>query len=423
MVWTSTLLLGAPADVPTFDVKQFGAVGDGRTDDQQALQAASDAASRVPAAIVYIPRGVYLHSQVIDFSSNTTLEGTGPESVLLAATPAASAIRFADAGNCAIRKIKVSSPAPRRLLNDTAAAILLANSHNCTVSSVVVDGAAAAGINVHDSRDMLIDNVEVWNTRADGIHVVSGSKRITVSNNTAEDTGDDSFSAVAYDTDEQTEFVTFANNVSVRSKARGVTCIGADDCVIRGNKIYEPAAHGIAVAWESSYHTWHPHRSHVENNLIRDVLTPGMNPLLIDEASDVEAAFNRIEHSNPVYLHGSTNVAFHDMQLENSSGTALIARDCTQLSITSTSVKGARDSGFVLENIIGGELARNNLIDVQSQGDSALGAIDIRNSRDLSGSGNRVQHSETWNGATHGPLRVIASSRVEIAVEPVERSR
>jgi len=277
----------APALGEIFDVKQFGAAGDGRTDDQQAIQAAAETAARTPGDKVYIPPGVYLHSGIIDVHANTIMEGAGPESVLQAVTPEASAIRFADAGHCGIRNLKLVSDAPKRLLNDEAAALLFKNSHDCAASGLSIDGAAAAGVNVHGSNDIVIDHVDVRNTRADGIHVVSGSQRVTVSNNTAVNTGDDGFSAVAYDNEPQTAGVTFDNNVSMRSQARGVACIGANDCVIVHNQIYNPAAHGIAVAWESSYHTWHPHHALIEGNLVRGPITPGMEPILIDEASDV----------------------------------------------------------------------------------------------------------------------------------------
>jgi hypothetical protein len=419
LIWS---ILSSPTAVPAatiFDVRQFGAVGDGRTDDQQALQSAADAAGRTPGSILYIPEGTYRHSGVVDIHANTTLEGTGPDSVLLATTAAASAIRFADAGNCAIRRLKVSSPAPERLLNDEAAAVLFKNSHDCIASNLWIDGAAAAGINVHGSNDMVLDTIEVRNTRADGIHVVSGSQRVTVSNNIAYDTGDDSFSAVAYETQPQTANVTFDNDTSVRSKARGVTCIGADDCVITHNKIYSPAAHGVAVAWESSYHTWHPHYARIENNLIRDVITPGMNPLLLDEASDVDIGFNEIYDSNPVYLHASIDISIQNVRLIGAKGTALIARDCRQLSIKNTSVTGAQDSGFVLEGVAGGELTGNTLIDVQARGDAGKGSIDILNSRDLSGAGNKVQHSGSWKGASYGPLRILSSPTTAIGVEAV----
>src|SRR5207249_4196325 len=112
-----------------YDVTQFGATGDGSTDDGQAIQAAADAASRNGGGIVFFPPGRYLHTALIDFHTNTTVQGSGAVSVLIASTPAASAIRFADAGNCSIRELKISSQASTRLQNDEASALLFSHSH------------------------------------------------------------------------------------------------------------------------------------------------------------------------------------------------------------------------------------------------------------------------------------------------------
>lgn len=60
LVWilAAAALPAAPADV--FDVKAFGATGDGKTLDTQALQKAIDAASAQGGGTVYFPRGEFL---------------------------------------------------------------------------------------------------------------------------------------------------------------------------------------------------------------------------------------------------------------------------------------------------------------------------------------------------------------------------
>jgi hypothetical protein len=406
-----------PLEKAIFDVTQFGATGDGRTDDRRAIQAASDSASRARDAIVFFPPGKYVHNGVIDFRANTAVVGSGQVTVLISSTPDASAIRFADAGDCEIHQLKISSDAPARLQNDEAAAVLFRNSHDCVASNLWIEGAAAAGIIVHASNGIVLDHIEVKGTRADGIHVVSGSHRIVVSNNMAYDTGDDSFSAVAYESQEQTDGVVFDNNVSMRSRARGVACIGANNCVITHNKIYGPAAHGIAIAWEKSYETRRPHNARVEDNLIRDVVAPGMNALLLNEATDVQVGINEVYDSTPVYFHSSSNISVKGMRLYGSIGAGLIARDCRNLSILDTRVQGAGGSGFLLDGITGGEIAGNTLIDVQMNADTLSGSIDVVNSRHLVGERNTLQRSKSWKGASYGPLRVLSSLKITISVD------
>jgi hypothetical protein len=63
------------------NVRDFGAVGDGTTDDTRALQAALDA---TPAGAVYLPPGRYLVSDFIRITrSGVVLRGAGPEQSIL----------------------------------------------------------------------------------------------------------------------------------------------------------------------------------------------------------------------------------------------------------------------------------------------------------------------------------------------------
>lgn len=57
-------------DSITYDVKGFGATGDGTTDDAVAIQAALDAANTAGGGVVYFPKGTYL----IGYGTDTTAE-------------------------------------------------------------------------------------------------------------------------------------------------------------------------------------------------------------------------------------------------------------------------------------------------------------------------------------------------------------
>ncbi|MBM2886673.1 hypothetical protein JFK97_19975 [Chromobacterium phragmitis] len=69
----------------TVSVKQFGAVGDGVTDDTAAIRAAI-ASLATSGGIVLIPRGTYLVSSAIQTYSNITIKGEGDSSQILVAT-------------------------------------------------------------------------------------------------------------------------------------------------------------------------------------------------------------------------------------------------------------------------------------------------------------------------------------------------
>jgi Ca2+-binding RTX toxin-like protein len=72
-----------------FNVKDYGAVGNGRTDDTQALQAAIDAAAAAGGGTVFVPTGDYLLSMqsagtVLVLKDNVVLQGQDPYQTRLA---------------------------------------------------------------------------------------------------------------------------------------------------------------------------------------------------------------------------------------------------------------------------------------------------------------------------------------------------
>lgn len=69
--------LAAADDDPgrRFDVRQFGAQGDGDTDDTAAFQRALDAAGKTPGSIVDAPRGNYLFAGRLNVPAGVTLSG------------------------------------------------------------------------------------------------------------------------------------------------------------------------------------------------------------------------------------------------------------------------------------------------------------------------------------------------------------
>lgn len=81
-------VLAAPAPAAEFNVREFGARGDGRADDTPALLAALEACGKAGGGTVVVPAGTYLvsrrkaESPILPVPSNTTLRGEGPASVL-----------------------------------------------------------------------------------------------------------------------------------------------------------------------------------------------------------------------------------------------------------------------------------------------------------------------------------------------------
>src|SRR5262245_1972468 len=86
LIATSSIARAAPAGAPSrgpyFDVRDFGAIGDGKTDDTRALQRGLDATHQAGGGIVQVPAGTWL-SGGLQLHSRLTLD-LAPGATLLA---------------------------------------------------------------------------------------------------------------------------------------------------------------------------------------------------------------------------------------------------------------------------------------------------------------------------------------------------
>jgi hypothetical protein len=103
-------LRGALDDL-VFNVKTYGAVGDGTTQEQVAVQAAINAANAAGGGIIFFPRGTYLFHESIELKDNCTLRGVGVGTVFTTDMfPSAKRgiVKVSNKNYCTIEHIKFS---------------------------------------------------------------------------------------------------------------------------------------------------------------------------------------------------------------------------------------------------------------------------------------------------------------------------
>jgi hypothetical protein len=146
-----------------FNVRAYGARGDGTAGDFGAILAARDALNAAGGGVLFFPPGTYILLHTVELASNTTVLGAGAGSVLLAKPrdPGGSAFNMlltGDAGNVRVRDLVLDG-------NSAELAEPPENEENV--------GCGFLGLPVHEGQTGLsITNVIIRNQHRAGIRIV-----------------------------------------------------------------------------------------------------------------------------------------------------------------------------------------------------------------------------------------------------------
>lgn len=206
------LIMGLPVHAAVFDVKAYGAAGDGKTADRGAINKAIDAASAAGGGTVYIGPGVYVTGS-IQLRSNITLEIERGAVLQASADPAAynppepnASDKFQDFGHSHWRNGLIWGENLDRvaiiggglidgkaLVRDRGAtgdkAIALKQCRNVTLRDFSISNGGHFGILATGVDNLTIDNLTI-DTNRDGIDIDS-CRNVRISNSSVNSHGDD----------------------------------------------------------------------------------------------------------------------------------------------------------------------------------------------------------------------------------------
>lgn len=149
---------------PAFNVKDFGAKGDGATDDTAAINSAIQAAAG--GGIVFIPQGVFIADPGVGIilANSVTLQGAGHGSVLKVKNGSNVLNNFVKAelkSNITIRDLQIDGNRANQSSSDSQAVhygIYIATSPNCRVQNVWVHHTTGVGVHIYNSAGTTVTN-------------------------------------------------------------------------------------------------------------------------------------------------------------------------------------------------------------------------------------------------------------------------
>lgn len=271
--------------------EDFGAAGNGTTDDTASLQAALNALGTGKQLMLRSGK-IYCHSAVLQVNNaGSYIFGGG---TLLATAEATSSVWLA-ANDITLDGVtlKMQSTTKRWDAPEQHKLTVGWGNGNTTersgisVRGVTIEGSAAAGIFVNTTSNYLIDNSTVRNTRADGFHNTNGSHHGTIRNCTAINTGDDGFAVVSYAGDGKICNHICFNDVKVfgTTWGRGLTVIGGENITYDNFYADNTAGAGVLASSEAGYNTYGIRDVTFRNGILRNCNTAASSTTRVDMGS------------------------------------------------------------------------------------------------------------------------------------------
>jgi parallel beta-helix repeat protein len=205
----------------TVSVKDFGAVGDGVTDDTAAIQAAIDAANGV-----FFPTGSYLVDDQIDLKANLLLYGEGGSKIVLATGVTPFVLRGDAVNNFVMRDLEIEG-------NGAAgfSTVYITNSTNVTIDNCKITKSGAMALLLIGCLFAKVENCTLSNNYFYGVDARDCDDCKFIANRCT-DNGD--------------------TGVATSAGGRGINLWRSRGCYVAGNRFVSNSEYGFRIYSEAA---------------------------------------------------------------------------------------------------------------------------------------------------------------------------
>ena len=236
------------------NVKDYGATGDGSTNDTTAINNAIAALTN--NSCLYFPPGQYNVTGLNNLSNLTNVALLG-EAATIYQTTQANNILVVDytCSKIMVDNIRFGGAASSRLNGIH----LRFRASDSIISDCTFYGSSDFGLFIGDhnqstpTRNVQVRNCYFHDTKGDGLHI-NNAEYVIVSDCVAKDTGDDSFAAVGYESrSSKPRYLQFLNCQVYNAGARGFAILLCDDVLLSGCQVFTSQLSGVEVGDDGNH--------------------------------------------------------------------------------------------------------------------------------------------------------------------------